>query len=266
MAAGQPGPGDSTMAKAKRATKRNARRAALALGAAGVSLAMTGGASATAPTAAPSHDNARQIFLGEEEIADTSLATFHVFDKESEFRLRQGITVAAGVGGFGGCAHGGGGGCAHGGGGCAHGGGGGCAHGGGGCAHAGGGGGHVGGFGGCAHGGGGGCAARPGCAGGGCAHAGACAGHIGGCAHAGGCAARPGCAGGGCAHAGACAGHIGGCAGHGCRGFAGHGCRGCAGCGWGGVWLGIACLGSVACTGSCWQWDRYLRRWINVCY
>jgi hypothetical protein len=38
------------------------------------------------------------------------------------------------------------------------------------------------------------------------------------------------------------------------------------GCGWGGVWLGVACLGSVACTGSCWQWDRYLRRWINVCY
>jgi hypothetical protein len=32
------------------------------------------------------------------------------------------------------------------------------------------------------------------------------------------------------------------------------------------VWLGITCLGTVACTGSCWQWDRYLRRWINVCY
>ena len=59
-------------------------------------------------------------------------------------------------------------------------------------------------------------------------------------------------------------GHIGGCAGHGCRGFAGHGCEA-----WRlrlGGWLGIACLGSVACTGSCWQWDRYLRRWINVCY
>ena len=44
-----------------------------------VSLAMTSGASATAPTNTTSQDNARQIFLGEEEIADVSLATFHVF-------------------------------------------------------------------------------------------------------------------------------------------------------------------------------------------
>ena len=46
-----------------------------------------------------SQDNARRIFLGEEEIADVSLATFHVFDKETESRLRQGIRVAAGCGG-----------------------------------------------------------------------------------------------------------------------------------------------------------------------
>ena len=72
------------MAKAKRPQKRNVRTAALALGAAGVSLAMTGDASATAPTNVPSQDNARRIFLGEEEIADVSLATFHVFDKETE--------------------------------------------------------------------------------------------------------------------------------------------------------------------------------------
>jgi hypothetical protein len=123
------------MVEAKRGPKRNARRAALALGAAGVSLAMTGGASATAPTNVVSQDNARRIFLGEEEIADVSLATFHVFDKETESRLRQGIRVAAGCGGHGGCGHGGGcGGC-----GCAHVGGCGCAHAGGcGCAHAGG--------------------------------------------------------------------------------------------------------------------------------
>ena len=73
------------MAKAKRATKRTTRRAAaLALGAAGVSLTMTGGASATAPTNVPLRDDARRIFLGEEEIADVSLATFHVFDRETE--------------------------------------------------------------------------------------------------------------------------------------------------------------------------------------
>ena len=109
------------MTKAKRSTKRNARRAALALGAAGVSFAMTGGASATAPTSVASQDDARRIFLGEEEIDDVSLATFHVFDKEGDSRLRQGIRVAAGHGGCGGCGHGGGcGGCAHGGGcGCA---------------------------------------------------------------------------------------------------------------------------------------------------
>jgi hypothetical protein len=193
------------MAKAKRATKRNARRAALALGAAGVSLAMTGGASATAPTNAPSQDNARQIFLGEEEIADISLATFHVFDRENESPRRQGLRLAGGVPAVA-CAQARGGGLPAGVPAVA-----------------------------CAHGGGG---------GGGCAHVG------GGCAHVG----------------GGCAPHVRGCAGHGCRGCAGHGCRGCGGCGWGGVWLGITCLGTVACTGSCWQWDRYLRRWINVCY
>jgi hypothetical protein len=184
------------MARTKRAARQTARRTALALGAAGVSLAMTGGPSATAPTIVPSQDNARRIFFGEEEIADVSLATFHVFDKETESALRRSIKLAQGGGGatIGGCARYGGG-------------------------------------------------------GGGCAHAGGCA-HVGGC--------------GGAAHIGGCAGHgCRGCAGHGCRGFAGHGC---GGCGWGGVWLGVTCLGSVACTGSCWQWDRYLRRWINVCY
>ena len=78
------------MAKAKRPQKRNVRTAALALGAAGVSLAMTGDASATAPTNVPSQDNARRIFLGEEEIADVSLATFHVFDKETDLAYGKG--------------------------------------------------------------------------------------------------------------------------------------------------------------------------------
>jgi hypothetical protein len=109
------------MAKARRSPRRNTRRTALAVGAAGVSLAMTGGASATAPTNASLQDGARRIFLGEEEIADVSLSTFHVFDKETESRL---VRVAAGCGGHGGggCGHGGGcGGCARAGGcGCAH--------------------------------------------------------------------------------------------------------------------------------------------------
>ena len=129
------------MAQAKRSSKLKRRKAALVLGAAGVSLAMGGRASATAPTTnVPSEDNANRIVLGEEEISDISLATFHVFDKENEPLLRQGLRVAAGCGHGGGC-----GGCGHGGG---------C----GGCAHAGG-------CGGCARGGG--CAAaRIGCAGG----------------------------------------------------------------------------------------------------
>jgi hypothetical protein len=151
------------MAHAKRGPQRKRRKAALVLGAAGVSWAMAGGASATAPTTnVPSQDNARRIVLGEEEVSDVSLATFHVFDKENAPPLRQGLRLAAG-----GCGHGGGGGGC----GCGHGGGGGC---------------------GCGHGGGcGGCAR-----GGGCAHAGGCAAH-GGCA--GGCrgfGCRGGCRGG----------------------------------------------------------------------
>ena len=101
------------------------------MGAAGVSLAMTGAASATAPaTNVPSQDNARRLILTEEEISDVSLATFQVFDRENP-PLSQGIKVARGGGcGCGGCGHGGGGGgCAHAGfgGGCAHAGVGGCA-------------------------------------------------------------------------------------------------------------------------------------------
>jgi hypothetical protein len=152
------------MTQARRSSIRKRKKAALALGAAGVSLAMTGAASATAPaTNVPSQDNARRLILTEEEISDVSLATFQVFDRENP-PLSQGIRVARGGGC--GCGHGGGGG-----GGCAHagGGGGGCAHAGGGC-------------GGCAHAGGG----------GGCAGAGRCAG--GRCAVGGRCACRGGCA------------------------------------------------------------------------
>jgi hypothetical protein len=158
------------MAKARRSSIRKRGKAALAfplaLGAAGASLAMTGGASATAPTTdVSSQDNARRLILAEEEISDVSLATFMVFDKENPPR-GQGIRVAAG------CGHGGGCGCGHGGGcgGCAHGGGcGGCARAGVGCAHAG---------------------VGIGCAVGGCAHPGGCAGR---CAFGGRCRCAGGC-------------------------------------------------------------------------
>ena len=164
------------MAQARRRSIRKRGKAALALGAAGVSLVMTGGASATAPTTTtdPTQDNARRFILGEEEISDVSLATFHVFDKENA-PLGGGIKLARG--GCGGC-----GGCAHAGGGC------------GGCAH----------VGGCAVGGrcaagvacAGRCAAGIGCAGRcavGCA-IGRCAGR---CAFVGRCGCRGGCACGG---------------------------------------------------------------------
>src|SRR5580658_6148808 len=141
------------MTQARRSSIRKRGKAALALGAAGVSLAMTGAASATAPaTNVPSQDNARRLILTEEEISDVSLATFQVFDRENP-PLNQGIRVARG-GGCGGCGHGGGGG---------------------GCAHAGFGGG-------CAVGG---CAAGGRCAVGGCAAGGRCA--VGRCACRGGC-------------------------------------------------------------------------------
>jgi len=106
------------MAQAKRASKRKRRRITLpALGAAGASLIMAGGASGTAPTAnVPSLQETSLrpvITLDEEEIADVSLGTFYVFDKENESQLGQGIRLAAGgCGRCGGCAAGRCGGCA----------------------------------------------------------------------------------------------------------------------------------------------------------
>ena len=71
-----------------------------ALGAAGF-LALASGASAEAPvdTSTP---NTRQVFLGEEEISDVSLATFYVFDKENVRSLKPGVQLARGGGGCGG--------------------------------------------------------------------------------------------------------------------------------------------------------------------
>jgi hypothetical protein len=97
------------MSQAKQASKRKrpTKAAGLpALGAAGLSLSLVGSASASAlPTAdLPQSLNTtpnQRFVLDEEEIADVSLATFHVFDKENSTR---GFTqVAYGCGGCAGC-------------------------------------------------------------------------------------------------------------------------------------------------------------------
>jgi hypothetical protein len=151
--------------------RKSRRKAVPALGAAGLSLSLSSNGWATPVADVPQWNTAGnyEIILDEEEFADVSLATFHVFDNESGPPLGQGLRLAAGGhGGCGGCGgHGGCGGCAHAG--CA-----GCAHAG--CAHAG--------FAGCAHAGG--------CAG--CARVGGCFAH--GCMGHGcgrGCRCRGGC-------------------------------------------------------------------------
>ena len=121
----------------KRALKKSKRRskAVPALGMAGLSLSLASGATASTgeATDVPSTTQPHEIFLGEEEVFDTSLSTFFTFDKENgeQTSHAQDLKLAAG-----GC-HGGGGchgcgGCGGGGGGCG-GGKGGCGGGGGGC-------------------------------------------------------------------------------------------------------------------------------------
>jgi hypothetical protein len=164
------------MPRLKQASKRKRTTTAVtALGTAGLGLSLVGGASAsTMPTADnPQSDDTsppnQRFVLGEEEMADVSLATFHLFDKEN---VGSGVQVARG--GCGGC-HGCGGGC-RGGGGC----GGGC----GGCRGCGGG------FGGC---GCGGCGFAGWWLFGGCGYGGCgCGGGFGGCGYGGG----AGCVGG----------------------------------------------------------------------
>jgi hypothetical protein len=174
--------GGSSMRQAKKRSKRKRSRAALpVLGAAGVSLAMAGGASANAPAVeVPSQDSGPRVLLAEEEIFDVSLATFHVFDRERDFGPRVRLAAGRCGGGCGGCHAGGGCGGCHAGGGC------------GGC--------HAATMGtmGCAHGGPAGCAGHPGWGG--------CAGH--------GCRGCRGCGGCGCGVGlwiGGCAGCGGGC-------------------------------------------------------
>src|SRR6202011_744599 len=103
------------MARAKQPAKRKRSKIALpAWGAAGMSLAMAGGASAAvAPTAnVPSQGPSLTPIttLGESEVSDVSLATFYVFDKElgGTSHLGEGLQLAGGCrGGGGGCRGGG---------------------------------------------------------------------------------------------------------------------------------------------------------------
>ena len=97
------------MSNAKQVSKRKPRACAVPLlGAAGLSLSLASGASAA--TGVPAADVPTQntevgheITLGEEEIADVSLATFYVFDKENVGTSRPGVQLAMrGCGGCGG--------------------------------------------------------------------------------------------------------------------------------------------------------------------
>ena len=95
------------MARRKQAARANgATKAAAAatLGAAGLGLSLVGSASASTLPAAtvPQADNnasGQRFVLGEEEMADVSLATFHLFDKEGGTAGQQ----VAWVGRCGGC-------------------------------------------------------------------------------------------------------------------------------------------------------------------
>ena len=103
------------MPQVKQASKRKrVTKAVPALGAAGLTFSLVGGASAAvAPIndvpQTPNYSPSQAFTLGEEEIADVSLATFYVFDKENAAEAKGGVQVAWGRG-CGGC-RGCGGGC-----------------------------------------------------------------------------------------------------------------------------------------------------------
>ena len=78
------------MSRVKQASKRRsvAKVAMPALGAAGLTFSLAGSASASAVPAVDTPQKlnfspSQAVTLGEEEIADVSLATFHLFDKEN---------------------------------------------------------------------------------------------------------------------------------------------------------------------------------------
>src|SRR6478736_1317448 len=89
----------STMSRAKQASKRKSRACAVPLlGAAGLSLSLASGSAATEvpATDTPTQNTAasHEMTFGEEEIADVSLATFYVFDKENVGTSEPGVQLA----------------------------------------------------------------------------------------------------------------------------------------------------------------------------
>ena len=82
------------MAQAKRALKgKRPSKAISMLGIVGVSLAASSGGS-VADTPSRNAVPFQRITLGDEEIADVSLATFHLCDDENLGSLRSGIKLA----------------------------------------------------------------------------------------------------------------------------------------------------------------------------
>jgi hypothetical protein len=114
------------MPQTKQASKgKRPTKAISVLGVAGVSLAASTSASVEMPLANPAPFQV--MTLGEEEISDVSLATFHLFDKDGLGTPAPAIQLARGGGC--GCGHGCGGHGGCGGRGCGHGCGRGCGHG-----------------------------------------------------------------------------------------------------------------------------------------
>jgi hypothetical protein len=99
-----------TVKQAAKHTRPSQTAAITTLGAAGLGLSLTGSASAyTVPTAdIPQSGDAlpnQRFVLGEEEMADVSLATFYLFDKENaggDMQLAA-VVVRRGCGGCRGC-------------------------------------------------------------------------------------------------------------------------------------------------------------------
>jgi hypothetical protein len=91
------------MAQAKRALKgKRPSKAISMLGIVGVSLAASSGGSA-ADTPSRNTVPFQRITLGDEEIADVSLATFHLCDDENLGTLRSGMRLAGGCAACGAC-------------------------------------------------------------------------------------------------------------------------------------------------------------------
>ena len=98
------------MPQTKKRPKRKQRACAVPLlSAAGLSLSLASGASAATEVPAadmPTQNTtaSKEITFGEEEIADVSLATFYVFDKENVGTSEPGVQLAhRGCGGCHGC-------------------------------------------------------------------------------------------------------------------------------------------------------------------